>query len=373
MRFSDITGQDSIKQRLRAMVDDDRIPHALLLQGPSGVGKFMLARAFAQYIHCEHRTDGEPCGKCGPCLQHQSFNHIDTIYSFPVIKRKSGTAVSDDYMAEWREFVADSPYMDFSLWQQSLGKAEAQPVIYVDESINLLRKLNFTAHGSRYKVVLLWLPERMNEQCANKLLKLIEEPFADTRIVMVSNDPGQILPTIYSRVQRIEVKRLPDETLARHLVENHSLDKADAIAVAHIANGSVLEAMRQLTLTTEQTEHLELFKRMMRLAYARDVKGMKEWSNEVAELKREGVIRFLGYCQRLVRENFVYNLRIPQISYLNRHEAEFSQRFARFINTRNVERIVDQLDQAIVDVGGNANPKIVLFDLAVKMIILIKS
>ncbi|MDE6320694.1 MAG: AAA family ATPase [Muribaculaceae bacterium] len=371
MKFSDIPGHEAVKERLRAMADSDRLPHALLLQGPAGIGKFMLARALAQYIHCENPVDGDSCGRCASCLQHQSFNHIDTIFSYPVIKKKSDP-VSDDYSSEWQQFLSDSPYMDFAAWQKELGKADGQPVIYVSESNDLLRKLNFTAHSSRYKVVLMWLPERMNEGAANKLLKLIEEPFPDTRIVMVANDADKILPTIYSRTQRIEVKRLPDELLAHLLEKEYGLDHADAMAVAHIANGSMIEARHQIDLTSQRTEQLEYFKQMMRLAYARNVKGMKDWANELADLKREGVMQFLRYCMRLVRENFIYGLKMPEVTYLNRHEEEFSQRFARFINERNVEQIITQMESALTDVSGNANPKIVLFDLAIKMIILIK-
>lgn len=141
MKFSEILGHESVKERLRAMIDNDRLPHALVLEGPVGTGKFAMARAAAQYLHCTDRRDGDSCGRCPSCIQHQSFNHIDTIYSFPVLK-SSGGAVSDDFIPLWKEFLEASPYMDFELWQKMLGNPNGQPVIYVDESQEIIRKLD---------------------------------------------------------------------------------------------------------------------------------------------------------------------------------------------------------------------------------------
>ena len=188
MKFSDIPSHDAVKQQLRNLVADDRIPHALLIEGPSGIGKFAMARAFAQYIHCQHRTpDGEPCGVCPSCLQHQSLNHIDTLFSFPVVKTerfKGEAPVSTDFYEQWKEYLSENPFMNFAKWADSFEKKNAQPVIYASESDSLISRLSTTAHASRYKIVLLWLAERMNPDCANKLLKLIEEPHSDTLFII---------------------------------------------------------------------------------------------------------------------------------------------------------------------------------------------
>lgn len=373
MKFSDIIGHDTVKERLRALVDDNRLPHALLLQGPEGIGKFAMARALAQYIHCENRHDGDSCGHCQACVQQQSFNHIDTIFSFPVIKGKLRAATSDDYIVDWRDYISENPYMDFTKWLAALGNANAQPVMYVEESAALIHKLNFTTHKSRYKTVLMWLPERMNTECANKLLKLVEEPFADTVFIMVSNTPQDILPTIYSRTQRIEMKRMPDSIVAEYLCREKGIDATDAAAIAHLAEGSIVEATRQISLGNQHKESLDLFMRLMREAYKRDIKALKQWSVDVSSLGREGIIRFLTYCERMVRENFIYNLSQPSLNYLNRDEAAFSSRFARFITERNVERLITELNTAIADIAGNANAKMVTFDLAIKVIMLIKA
>lgn len=374
MRFCDIPAHESAKQRLRNFVTTGRIPHAILFEGPSGIGKFALARAFAQYIHCERPIDGDSCGKCPACIQHASFNHIDTHYVFPVVKKTSPQkSFSDDYYDEWKEFVEQNQYMNFEKWPAALGNTNAQPAIYVDESAELIRKLSFTSHKSQYKIVILWLPERMNDECANKLLKLIEEPHGDTLFLMVSNNPSLILPTIYSRTQRIELKRLPDQVIADYLTTTYAIDKQDALALAHIADGSMIEAEKAVSLSDESKLFLDLFIQLMRLAYQRKVKDLRAWSVDVAAMGREQEMRFLGYCQRLIRENFIYNLKVEDLNYLNKNEDDFSRNFARFITERNVEKLIEVLNNALTDISMNANAKIVLFDMAVKVILLLKS
>lgn len=213
----------------------------------------------------------------------------------------------------------------------------------------------------------------MNEQTANKLLKLIEEPFSDTVFILVSDDASSILPTIYSRCRPIEMKRLSDETVADYLIHRLAMDPQDAMAMAHIAAGDVNAALRAMDATSVSRMFFDLFVRLMRLAYQRDVKGLKEWSADVAALGREQAVKFYDYCRRLIRENFVYNFNVPELLYLNRTEAQFSKNFARFISENNAEAIIAEMDRAANDIAGNANGKIVNFDLAIKMIILIKN
>lgn len=373
MKFSDIPGHKSVKARLQEMADNGRMPHAMMFHGPSGVGKMALARAFAQYIHCEHRMNGDSCGMCPSCLQHQSFNHIDTHYVFPVIKKKSGSPViSDDYLPEWRDYLSRSQWMDFELWLAILGKENGQPMIYADESVALIRKLHYTAHHANKKIVVMWLPERMNAECANKLLKMIEEPFEDTVLLFVSNEASAVLPTIYSRTQRIELKRYSDDQLSRYLQDTYSLEAADSMAIAHVSEGNVNAAVRNLGKAKDSGRYLELFITLMRLAYQRKVKELRDWSGDVADLGREKEVRFLEYCQRLVRENFIYNIQIPSLNYMTRDENAFSANFARFITERNVEKLITELNQAAIEITANGNAKIILFDLAIKIILLLK-
>ncbi|MCM1137864.1 MAG: DNA polymerase III subunit delta [Muribaculum sp.] len=375
MKFSDIPSHENTKRQLRDMISDGRIPHALLLHGPAGIGKFMLARAFAQFLHCQSPTpEGEPCGNCPSCIQHQTFNHVDMLYVFPVVKTdKIKAPISDDYIMDFREFLDISPFMDFDRWAQSFDKKNAQPVIYVSESEQLEQRLAVTTTSAKYKIVLMWLPEKMNEQTANKLLKLIEEPFSDTIFILVSDNAAEILPTIYSRCRPIELKRLSDDTIANYLTTRMAVDPQDALSIAHVASGNMLIAIRSLDATSVSRMFFDYFVQLMRLAYMRDVKGLKQWSADVTAMGREQEIKFYDYCQRLIRENFIYNFNIPDLVYLNRTEAQFSKNFARFITENNAEKIIDVMNTAAIDIAGNANGKIVNFDLAIKMIILIKN
>lgn len=354
------------------MVDTGRLPHALLLEGPAGTGKFAMARAMVQYLHCTNRTaDGEPCGRCPGCVQHQTFNHIDTIYSFPVLKSQGG-ALSDDFLPLWREFLTKSPMMDAGLWQSMLGNPNGQPVIYVEESQEIIRKLSMTSHSAADKVVLMWLPEKMNVQCANKLLKLIEEPLPGVKLVLVSNTPGLILPTIYSRLQRVTLKRLSDREIASELTSRYGLSEQEAASRARLAAGSLLAAEGNELSRKENEEFLGSFQSLMRLAYGKKVAELKGWSVAVAGFGREKAARFCAYCEGQIRENFIANLQMPQLNYMNGPEGEFSRRFSPFINHRNSIQLATLFNKARIDILANGNAKIILFDVAVKTILLLK-
>lgn len=369
MKFSDITGHENVKTRLRDMADSGHLPHALLLIAPTGSGEMMLARAFAQYLHCTGRQPGDTdsCGVCPSCRQHQSLNHVDLHFSYPVLKKGTVT-VSDDWLAEWRELLNNDPWMDSRKWSTLLGKPDGQPVIYADESDNLRRKLSMSARSSNLNIALMWLPEKMHPAAANSLLKLIEEPEDGTLFILVTNSAAEVLPTIYSRCQRIELRRLSDAEVVAALGEGINPD--DALVAAHNAEGNFIAA-RDFLGSGESQRNLDLFMRLFRLAYQRKVGDLKAWSEEVAGLGRPSICRFLEYCQRMIRENFILNLQVSDLNYLTGEEHQFSSRFCRFINERNVEELIAEFNEAEVDIRGNGSAKIVLFDLAIKIIILL--
>lgn len=374
MRFADIPGHGDVKARLREIVDSGHMPHALLLEGPEGTGKFALARALAQYIHCTGRRDGDAdsCGRCPSCRQHEAWGHIDTVLSFPVTKRNSKPTTSDDWRREFTEFVDGNPWMHFDSWLATLQNPNSLPCIYVEEAGALTRRLSFTSQTSKYKIVLMWQPERMNEDTANKMLKMVEEPFADTIFIMASDDPRSILPTIYSRVQRVAVPRHSDD-IVRSWLQSQGIDQSAAADAAALAEGNLNRALELVSTKGDAAKHLDWFMQLMRLAYQRNIGKLKLWSQTMGAEKREALIRFLTYCSRMLRENFIYNLHQPSLNLMTEAERKFSVNFARFVNERNVLGLDKAFSEAAADIAANGNAKIVLYDLAITVILLLKN
>lgn len=374
MKFSDIIGHSDQINILRNCVDNDRIPHASLISGPVGIGKLKMARAFAQYIHCQNRTNGDSCGICPSCLQHQSMNHTDMHFIFPVIKKaKPKVGISEDYLSEWKEFIEGNPYASYDKWLETINAGNSQPLIYVEESANILHKVNLSSYTSKYKIILIWLPEKMKEEAANKLLKVIEEPFDDTKFILVSNDVQSILPTIFSRTQRINLKKLDKEEITSAITQRYGIAYQEAYEIARISDGNIIQAFDNLQNSDETIEFRNIFQDLMRKAFIRDIYSLKTISESIADMGREKSRRFLSYLSLMIRENFIYNLHESSLNNLNAEDSKFSERFAPFINERNVEKIIEETNRAESDIARNANAKIVMFDFCIKLIILIKT
>ena len=372
MFFRDIIGQDEIKKQLIKNVQENKIAHAQLLCGSEGVGKLPLAIAYARYISCQHPSDEDACGKCPNCIKFNNLAHPDLHFIFPVVKKKSSKdIVSDDYISEWRELIARTPYFNLPMWLEEMGAENQQAQIYVKESNEIIRKLSLKSSQGGYKLIIIWLPEKMNIECSNKLLKLLEEPAEQTVFLLVSEEPDMLLTTIQSRTQRINVKGIEEKALQDTLVNQHGLQEQDAIHIAHRSEGNYLKAIESINLNEENKLFFELFVALMRLAYQRKIKDMKFWSEKVAAMGRERQKNFLGYCQRMIRENFIYNFHNRSITYLDNDEEAFSTRFAPFINERNVMEIMNELSEAQRHIEQNVNAKMVFFDFSLKMIVLL--
>ncbi|MBR1498813.1 MAG: DNA polymerase III subunit delta [Bacteroidaceae bacterium] len=374
MNFSDIIGQEQVKGHLMRLLTENKLPHAIMLCGPKGAGKLPLALAFAQTLLCQHPGPDGACGQCSDCHMSTLWTHPDLHFSFPICKAKSSDhPVSDDYLPQWREQISRAPYFDTEDWLEDIKAENQQITIYVQESDNLQRKLALKSSQGGRKVVVVWLPERMMEQTANKLLKLIEEPPVGTHFLLVSQEPDRVLGTIQSRVQRINVPPLPEDVISQALQVFHGLPAENANLLAHIAQGSYTEALKRMLSGSEQQLFFDLFVQLMRHSYARRIKEMHQWSMAVAELGRERQKRMLEYFQQQLRENFIYNFHQPELNYLGREEENFSTRFAPFINERNVVGIMNELSDAGRDIAQNVSARMVFFDLALKMIVLLKT
>lgn len=371
--FSDIIGQEEAKQRLLQEVAEGRIAHALLFTGPEGSGKLPMALAYARYLTCQHPTPTDACGTCPSCAKWEKLIHPDVHFVFPIVAKKAQKKeVCDDYLPAWRKLLSAGSYFSLSQWLDEMDAENSQAIIYARESDEMLRKLSLKSSQGGYKVVLMWLPEKMNEVCANKLLKLLEEPPAQTVFLLVSEAPEQLLATILSRTQRFHLPRLDESVIAQTLQSRFGVLPEESRNLAHIANGSMIQALAAIQLNQDATLFFDHFVSLMRLAYQRKIREMKHWSEELASMGRERQKNFLNYCQRLVRENFIFNLRRPEMNYMTATEQQFAQKFAPFINERNVFGMMEELSLAQIHIEQNVNPRMVFFDFALKMIMLLK-
>ena len=374
--FEQVIGQREVQERLMQMVDEDRLPHAIMLCGPQGAGKLALAVGFAKVLLSEKTTSmfsDTPEYVESPMLK--KLEHPDLHFTYPTIKLPSMGAdhkpVSDDFAHEWHELIMASPYFTMNEWLEQMGGENQQAIITAGESDELVRKLSLKSSQGGYKVSIIWLPERMNIECANKILKLLEEPPSQTVFIMVCQEPDKLIETIRSRVQRIDVKKIADEDVKQALIQKRGLTDDVAQRVSRMANGNWLKAMELLSADSENELFLDMFQSLMRLAYQRKVKDLKAWSEQMGAMGREKQKRFLEYFLRLVRENFMYNFQNEELCYMTQREEDFARNFARFINEANVIEISGLANRAIRDIGQNANAKIVFFDFTLKMIVLL--
>jgi DNA polymerase-3 subunit delta' len=381
--FADIIGQEATKRQLRQSAREGRIPHAQLFTGISGIGKLQLALAYAQYLNCPNRTDEDSCGKCPTCLQFQHLQHPDLHFAFPIVKTDAGDTC-DAFLEPWRQIILDKHYFDLDDWYKVLGVETKQGMIYEKESQEILRKLSLKAYGNGYKFMIIWQPEKMNIASANKLLKLLEEPPAQTVFLLVSEHPEQLLSTIQSRVQTIRVPRIEKEVIADALTRE-GIPSETAADIARIANGSYLTARKKADESEENQQELRDFIALFRDAYTvgvlkdpqkkyESLKRLRQWSLEMADssIGREKQKHFLQYAQQQVRENYIRNMAQPELNYQLAAERDFSVKFAPFIHNGNVEGIMSQLETAERQIEQNGNAKVIFFDLCLQMIVQIK-
>jgi DNA polymerase-3 subunit delta' len=369
--FEQVIGQQEAQARLLQMEEEQRLPHALMLCGPMGAGKMALAMGFARHLLIASNQQSSANAEA----MLAKWEHPDLHFTYPTIKLPSMSAdhkpVSDDFAKEWHELIMAGPYFTMNEWLEQMGGENQQAIITAGESDALIRKLSLKSSQGGFKVSLIWLPERMNIECANKILKLLEEPPQQTIFLLVCEEPEKLLETIRSRVQRVDIKRLTEEDIQEGLTSKRGLTEENARRVARMANGSWLKALELLSVDSENEFFLDMFQTLMRLAYQRKVKDLKTWSERMAGMGREKQKRFLEYFLRLVRENFVYNFQTPELCYMSQREEDFAKNFARFINEANIIPISDLANLAIRDIGQNANGKIVFFDFALQMIVLL--
>lgn len=368
MYFRDVIGLQDVKRHLIESVQSGFMPHARIFYGPEGVGKLPLAIAYARYLNCSNRGSDDACGKCPSCHKFDKLAHPDLHFVFPVVKSK----VSDEYLAEWRQFLSENRYFNLSRWLSFIDAQNAQGIIYSKESEEIIHKLNLKVYEAPYKVMIVWLPEKMHETCANKLLKMVEEPPANTIFLLVSEDRENVLQTIWSRCQPLQIRAIEMEEITAAIEQTYHLDHAQALSYARIANGSFTRAVELITSSEERDFYFDLFKEMMRASVSRNIKAIREVAATIAGIGRERQKSLLLYALQLFREYFVSNLNMPEIVYLNNGEQQFGERFAPFINESNIESFNDEFTLAHRQIEQNGNARIIFLDLCLKVTVLLK-
>lgn len=373
MRFSEVIGHETIKKHLINTVKENRVSHAQLLSGSEGIGKIPLALAFAQYLNCKDRQGDDSCGECSSCKKYAKLIHPDLHFVFPVVKTgKVSSPVSDSYLAEWREFVLSNKYFNIHQWFDFLGAERGQGLIYSQESQEIIKKLSLKTFEADYKVMIIWLPEKMHVAAANKLLKMLEEPPAGTVFLLISDHPANILGTILSRAQQLIIPRLGDEDINDALQSQYGIDADEGKRLAKLAGGNYVAAKEIIEQSEERTFFFDRFINLMRFAYARKLFDLIAWSDEMNAQSKERQKNFFHYALRMIRENFIMNLREEELMYLTPEEEQFSIRFSPFINDTNVLELTQELSLAHSHIEQNGNGRIIFMDLSLKVIMLLK-
>ncbi|MBC2838215.1 DNA polymerase III subunit delta' [Robiginitalea sp. SC105] len=374
MRFSEILGLAHIKNHLTSSADGGRIPHAQLFIGPEGSGTLPMAIAYAQYLLCANTggENGNGDKTCNTKCDH--LTHPDLHFAFPVANSDSAKshAVSDHYLPQWREFIREQPYGNLFDWYRSIGIEKKQGQIGVDEAHDIVKKLSLKPYEGGYKIMIVWMAERMNTAAANKLLKLIEEPAPKTVLLLLAEDEELLLQTIRSRCQMLHFPPLPEAAITDALVDRGA-NREEATQIAQEANGNFNKALDLMLKDSEDLVFERWFVQWTRTAFkAKGNKGavyeLIQWSEEIAKTGRETQKKFLAYCLSVIRQALLMNYRAEALVYMKMRQPDFDlSKFAPFIHENNILPMFRELEDAIYHIERNGNAKIIFTDLSIKL------
>jgi DNA polymerase-3 subunit delta' len=375
MLFSEVLGQKHIKNHLTTSVDASRIAHAQLFVGPEGSGTLPMALAYAQYILCSN-INGENTGGNDSCnIKFKNVSHPDLHFAFPVTTsdKVKSKPVSSYYLEEWRQLIDQQPYGNLFDWYKLLGVDNKQGQIGVDEALNIVKSLALKSYEGGYKIMLIWMAEKMNTAAANKLLKLIEEPPEKTIFILIAEDEEQIINTIRSRCQVLHFPPLAEEVISNALVEKYQIETSEATKIAHQSNGNFNKACDLIYQDSEDIQFEKWFVLWVRSAFK--AKGNKaaihdliSWSEEIAKTGRETQKKFLSFCLDYFRQALLLNYKADALVFLEPKSESFKlEKFAPFVHDSNILEISDELQDAIYHIERNGNSKIILTDLSIKL------
>ena len=367
MFFSEIQGHDDTKRMLLNSVQNRHVAHAQLFLGSDGSANLGLALAYATYLNCENKQATDACGTCASCVKINKLIHPDVNFVMPVTTTKSQPkeALSQKFLTEWREFVISNPYQTLNDWMQFIGAENKQGNISKDESRQLVRFASLKAFEAEFKIILIWLPELMHPAAANALLKLLEEPPANTIFLLVANSADKLLATILSRTQLVKVQAFTDQEVIAYLTQKGLTDETGAQQIALLAEGNLQAALQ---LSTERTnDYFAFFVQWMRHCYANKFGDVVELSEEFQKMGRENQKNFLHYALSSLRKVLLYGIDPALISFLPATEADFVGKFSKIVRETNVPYLTEELNQAHYHIERNANPKMVFIDSSVQI------
>lgn len=370
MRFEDVIGHEELKNQLKSMVDGGRISHALMFTGKEGSGNLAMALAFGNYILTSSSSDPDFTQ-----LKCDKYIHPDFYFSYPVNSTKKVTGskiLSKDFISEWREILLENPYLSAGNWMSHLGIDNKQGIINVHQGKEILQNLTLKPYESEYKLMLIWLPERMNNATANKLLKILEEPPEKTVFLLVSQNPEQLLATIQSRVQMVHLKPIEQDVLANTLVAKHGIDKEQAETISKISQGNYLEAQRLLGDNEVRAFNQDMFIKWMRYLWQKEFLELMQWSEAMSAVGRERMMQFFKYGLHVFRESLILNYSDTSIQMSGGSELAFINKFSPYVNELNAIEMVSLFEEAEYHISRNANPRILIMDVSLKMMKLVR-
>lgn len=375
MQFSEILGQEHIKNHLTRSADLGRIPHAQLFVGPEGSGTLPMAIAYAQYLLCNN-TNGKNTGVNESCnLKFQKNSHPDLHFVYPTVTNEDVKTKpkSIDFIADWRQFITQNPYGSLFDWYSLLGVQNKQGEIRVDDAQEILKSLALKSYEGGYKIMMVWMADKMNISAANKLLKLIEEPPEKTVFILISENEEDIIQTIRSRCQVLHFNGLIEQVIAEALVSREQIEPKLATKIAHQAQGNYNKALHLLKDDSEEFPFEQWFVVWVRAAFkakgnAAVITDLIQWSEQIAALGRETQKKFLQYCIAIFRQALMHNYETPTLVYFEPAVENFTiAKFAPFVNGNNICEIFQELSDAIYHIERNGNAKIILTDLSIKL------
>lgn len=370
MRFEDVIGHEDLKNQLKSMVDGGRISHALMFTGKEGSGNLAMALAFGNYILTKSSQNPESTQ-----LKCDKFIHPDFYFCYPVNSTKKVTGskiLSKDFISEWREVLVENPYMSDGNWMAHLGIENKQGIINVHQGKEILQSLTLKPYESEYKLMLIWLPERMNTATANKLLKILEEPPQKTVFLLVSQNPEQLLPTIQSRVQMVNLKPISQAVLTNKLMEKYGIDQAQAQTISKISQGNYLEAQRLMGENEVRAFNQDMFIKWMRYLWQKEFLELMQWSETLSAVGRERMMEFFKYGLHVFRESLIMNYTDSSILMTGGTEMAFITKFSPYVNELNAIDMVQLFEEAEYHISRNANPRILIMDVSLKMMKLVR-